>query len=72
MRSLIRAVYRFRDATLVAKKKDDFENALQNLLSRLGTGGGFGRTGNLSHLLNRRFLRIGVIGIWHVEFAELA
>jgi len=31
MRSLIRAVYRFRDATLVAEKKDDFGNALQNL-----------------------------------------
>jgi hypothetical protein len=31
MRSLVRAVYRFRDATLVAEKKDDFGNALQNL-----------------------------------------
>jgi len=31
MRSLIRAVYRFRDATLVAEKKDDFGSALQNL-----------------------------------------
>jgi hypothetical protein len=30
-RSLVRAVYRFRDATLVAEKKDDFANALQNL-----------------------------------------
>jgi hypothetical protein len=30
MRSLVRAVYRFRDATLVAEKKDDFRNALQN------------------------------------------
>jgi hypothetical protein len=30
MRSLIRAVYRFRDAALVAEKKDDFGNALQN------------------------------------------
>ena len=29
MRSLMRAVYRFRDATLVAKKKDDFGSALQ-------------------------------------------
>ena len=29
MRSLIRAVYRFRDATLVAEKKDDFGSALQ-------------------------------------------
>jgi hypothetical protein len=31
MHSLVRAVYRFRDATLVAEKKDDFGNALQNL-----------------------------------------
>jgi hypothetical protein len=31
MRSLVRAVYRFRDATLVTEKKDDFGNALQNL-----------------------------------------
>jgi hypothetical protein len=31
MRSLVRAVYRFRDATLVAEKKDDFGSALQNL-----------------------------------------
>lgn len=35
MRSLIRAVYRFRDARLVAEKKDDFGNALQNLYSEL-------------------------------------
>jgi len=35
MRSLIRAVYRFRDATLVAEKKDDFGNALQNLYREL-------------------------------------
>ena len=28
MRSLIGAVYRFRDATLVAEKKDDFGSAL--------------------------------------------
>jgi hypothetical protein len=35
MRSLIRAVYRLRDATLVAKKKDDFGNALQNLYREL-------------------------------------
>ena len=35
MRSLIRAVYRFRDATLVAEKKDDFGNALQNLYRKL-------------------------------------
>jgi hypothetical protein len=31
MRSLIRAVYRFRDATLVEEKKDDFGSPLQNL-----------------------------------------
>ena len=31
MRSLVRAVYRFRDVTLIAEKKDDFGNALQNL-----------------------------------------
>jgi len=36
MRSLIRAVYRFRDATLVAEKKDDFGSALQNLYRELG------------------------------------
>jgi hypothetical protein len=35
MRSLIRAVYRFRDAALVAEKKDDFGNALQNLYREL-------------------------------------
>jgi hypothetical protein len=35
MRSLIRAVYRFRDATLVAEKKADFGNALQNLYREL-------------------------------------
>jgi hypothetical protein len=35
MRSLIRAVYRFRDATLVAEKKEDFDSALQNLYRKL-------------------------------------
>src|SRR5258708_39790828 len=35
MRSLIRAVYRFRDATLVAEKKDDFASALHNLYGEL-------------------------------------
>jgi hypothetical protein len=35
MRSLIRAVYRFRDATLAAEKKDDFGSALQNLYREL-------------------------------------
>src|SRR6266446_1355740 len=35
MRSLIRAVYRFRDATLVAEKKEDFGSALQNLYREL-------------------------------------
>jgi len=35
MRSLIRAVYRFRDASLVTEKKDDFGNALQNLYREL-------------------------------------
>jgi hypothetical protein len=35
MRSLIRAVYRFRDATLVAEKKYDFGSALQNLYREL-------------------------------------
>ena len=35
MRGLVRAVYRFRDATLVAEKKDDFGNALQNLYREL-------------------------------------
>jgi hypothetical protein len=31
MRDLIRAICRFRDATLVAEKKDDFGKALQDL-----------------------------------------
>ena len=35
MPSLIRAIYRFRDATLVAEKKDDFGNSLQNLYREL-------------------------------------
>jgi hypothetical protein len=35
MRSLIQAVYRFRDATLVEEKKGDFGNALQNLYREL-------------------------------------
>jgi hypothetical protein len=35
MRSLVRAVYRFSDATLVAEKKDDFGSALQNLYREL-------------------------------------
>lgn len=35
MRSLVRAVYRSRDATLVAEKKHDFGNALQNLYREL-------------------------------------
>src|SRR5258708_25853186 len=35
MRSLIRAVYRFRDAALVAEKKDDFGGALQNMYRAL-------------------------------------
>jgi hypothetical protein len=35
MRSLIQAVYRFRDATLVDEKKGDFGNALQNLYREL-------------------------------------
>jgi hypothetical protein len=35
IRSLIRAVYRFRDVTLVTEKKDDFGNALQNLYREL-------------------------------------
>jgi hypothetical protein len=36
MGSLIRAVYRFRDATLVAEKKDDFGSALHNLYREVG------------------------------------
>jgi hypothetical protein len=31
IRSLIRVVYRFRDATLVDEKKDDFGSTLQKL-----------------------------------------
>jgi hypothetical protein len=37
MRGLIRAVYRFRDATLVDEKKGDFGSALQNLYRGLNT-----------------------------------
>jgi hypothetical protein len=36
MRSLIQAVYRFRDAALIAEKKADFGAALQNLHRELG------------------------------------
>jgi hypothetical protein len=39
MRSLVRAVYRFRDATLVAEKKDDFGNALQNFVPEVRASG---------------------------------
>jgi hypothetical protein len=35
IRNLIRAAYRFRDATLVAEKKHDFGSALQNLCREL-------------------------------------
>jgi hypothetical protein len=35
MRSLVRAAYRFRDAAMIAEKKDDFGNALQNLYREL-------------------------------------
>ncbi len=35
MRSLIKAVYRFRDAALVTEKRDDFGSALQNLYREL-------------------------------------
>jgi hypothetical protein len=35
MRSLIQAVYRFRDAALVDEKKADFGSALQNLYREL-------------------------------------
>jgi len=35
MRDLIRAIYRFRDATLVEEKKGDFGSALQNLYREL-------------------------------------
>jgi hypothetical protein len=35
MRSLIRAVYRFRDAALDSEKKEDFGSALQNLYREL-------------------------------------
>lgn len=51
MRSLIRAVYRFRDAALVAEKKDDFGNALPKAVSRIGASGGSGRTGLIFALL---------------------
>ena len=35
MRSLIQAVYRFRDAVLVDEKRGDFGSALQNLCREL-------------------------------------
>jgi len=35
VRRLIRAVYRFRDAALVAEKMNDFGSALQNLYREL-------------------------------------
>jgi hypothetical protein len=35
MRSLIQAVYRFRDAALVDEKRDDFGSGLQNLYREL-------------------------------------
>jgi len=35
MRSLIQAVYRFRDAALVDEKRGDFGGALQNLYREL-------------------------------------
>ena len=35
VRSLVRAAYRFRDAALIAEKKNDFGNALQNLYREL-------------------------------------
>lgn len=35
MRSLIKAVYRFRDAALVTEKREDFGSALQNLYREL-------------------------------------
>ena len=49
MRSLVQAVYRFRDATLAAEKKDDFGNALQNLYRGVGAGGRFGWAGQAKH-----------------------
>lgn len=39
MHSLIQAVYRFRDATLVEDKKGDFGSALQNLYLELERAG---------------------------------
>jgi hypothetical protein len=38
VRSLVRAIYRFRDATLVSEKKEDFGGALQNLYRELERG----------------------------------
>jgi hypothetical protein len=35
VRSLVRAAYRFREAALIAEKKDDFGSALQNLYREL-------------------------------------
>lgn len=35
MSSLVHAIYRIRDATLIAEKKEDFGNALQNLYRQL-------------------------------------
>jgi hypothetical protein len=35
VRNLVRAAYRFRDAALIAEKRDDFGGALQNLYREL-------------------------------------
>jgi len=51
MRGSLRAVYRFRDATLVAEKKDDFGNALENLYREFGAGGKSGWTSKLNSLV---------------------
>jgi hypothetical protein len=67
MRSLIRAVYRFRDATFVAEKKNDFGNALQNLYRELE------RAEDLAAACDRLFTdhglgrRMGYIGFVRVK-----
>ncbi|HEX3444688.1 MAG TPA: hypothetical protein VHS80_08215 [Chthoniobacterales bacterium] len=49
MRDLIRAVYRFRDAALVAEKKDDFGNAPSEFVPGTRACGGGDWTGNVTH-----------------------
>jgi hypothetical protein len=65
MRSLIRAVYRFRDPALVEEKKGDFGNALQNLYRELKIW-----LALLKSFRSLRFVRFGdsVVSSWSRSF----